>query len=137
MKKFKFGLQKILKLREWSENDAKLELGRSVSALNEIENNLKIVAEKKIEASANQFSSETAGTENVVAAVDFRTYANYLQYLETEKEHLLQEAAKAEAEVEVKREIWTEAKSGVKVMENLKDRRFTEYKKDQYKKSEN
>jgi flagellar FliJ protein len=129
MKKFKFGLQKILKLRQWNENDAKLDLGRSVSALNEIENNLKANAVKQVEASANQFSnSETSGNMQ-----DFRIYANYLKYLETEKENLIQEAAKAEAEVEAKREQWAESKAEVKVMENLKDRRFTEYKKYQLK----
>ncbi|GMO44440.1 MAG: hypothetical protein Ta2B_25300 [Termitinemataceae bacterium] len=142
MKKFKFNLEKILKLRSWNENDAKVELGRAVSSLAEIENNIKIVAQKKIETSNEQYASigenkrngkDRISTNNIS---DFRIYDSHIKYLQQQTDHLLQEAAAAEMEVEAKREQWVEKKSELKIMENLKDKRFAQYKKDSLKEME-
>jgi flagellar export protein FliJ len=64
-------------------------------------------------------------------AADLQARSAYLQFLAVEKERLVAAAALAEAEVEKNRDTWIAAKSEVKVMDNLKDRRLREYKKEQ------
>jgi flagellar export protein FliJ len=123
MKKFTFSLEKILKLRSHTENDAKIELGRAVSSLSRIENDLETVAAARKTAGENRFS----GGDSLPYLHD---YDNYLQRLEAEKERLLQEAAVAELAVDQSREIWLDARAGLKVMENLKDRKFAAYRRD-------
>ncbi|MDR2803794.1 MAG: flagellar export protein FliJ [Treponema sp.] len=126
MKKFTFTLEKILKLRSHAENEAKNELGRAVSALSEIENRLAALAIEQKTATTNRFSGGNS-------LPYMYNYENYLQRLESEKEQLLKAAAAASLEVENARELWMEAKSGLKIMENLKDRKFAAYRKDRGK----
>lgn len=54
MKKFDFKLQKLLELREFEENQAKIELGKAVSTVELINQNLKIIAHKRVEAKQSQ-----------------------------------------------------------------------------------
>jgi flagellar FliJ protein len=123
MKKFTFNLEKILKLRSHAENDAKIELGRAVSALSRIENDVETVASAKKAAGEKRFSGG--------ASLPFlHHYDNYMQRLEAEKERLLQEAAGAELAVEQSREVWLGARADLKVMENLKERKFAAYRRD-------
>jgi flagellar FliJ protein len=123
MKKFKFSLEKILKLRSHAENDAKIEMGRAVSALSRIENDLESVAAAQRSAGEKRFS----GGDSLPYLHD---YDNYLQRLEAEKERLLQEAAAAELAVEQSRDLWLDARAGLKVMENLKERKLAAYRRD-------
>ncbi|MDR0383621.1 MAG: flagellar export protein FliJ [Spirochaetaceae bacterium] len=123
MKKFTFSLEKILKLRSHAENDAKIELGRAVSALSRIENGLEAVAAAQKSAGEERFSEGNS----LSRALD---YENYLQRLDAEKERLLQEAAAAELAVERSREAWLDARAGLKALENLKNRKFAAYRKE-------
>ncbi len=54
MKKFSFSLEKVMKLRKYREEEAKVELGRAVGALTEIENNIQMTAVAR--SSAAKFS---------------------------------------------------------------------------------
>jgi flagellar FliJ protein len=128
LKRFKFNLEKILRLRSWKENEAKTELGRAVSALNKLENDLDNVAEQ-VQKTNMQLSDFLKSAETDTLNNTFNIYDRYSQYLESEKSRLLDAAAKAEAELEIKSEEWREAKAELKVMENLKENRFKEYKK--------
>jgi flagellar export protein FliJ len=123
MKKFTFRLEKVLKLRSHAENDAKVELGRAVSALSQIENRLDAVAAAQKDAREKRFSGG-------MSSQYLYSYENYLQRLEVEKEQLLEEAAAAACEVEKARELWTEARAGLKVMENLKEKKYSAYRKE-------
>ena len=123
MKKFTFRLEKVLKLRSYAENDAKADLGRAVSALSLIENRLDDLAA----------AQKTAGEKRFSGGMSVRhlySYENYLQRLEAEKEQLLKEAAAAAAEVERARELWAETRAGLKVMENLKEKKYANYRKE-------
>jgi flagellar biosynthesis chaperone FliJ len=42
VKRFRFGLEKVLEFRQFSEQEAKNELGRAMGALAAIENNIKL-----------------------------------------------------------------------------------------------
>jgi flagellar FliJ protein len=126
MKKFTFSLEKILKLRLYAENEAKIELGRAVSSLSRIENDLEAVTAAQKSAGEKRFS----GGDSLSSP---RDYDNYLQRLEAEKERLLQEAAAAELAVEQSREVWLGARADIKVMENLKERKLAAYRRDSHR----
>jgi flagellar FliJ protein len=121
VKKFRFRLEKALKMREWAEGEAKIELGRAVGELSALEKSVKANALARNAAGERRFTGGDA--LNMV-------YENYLARLESEKEALLKKTAEAESKVEAARTVWTDAKAALKTMENLKERRFKEYRKD-------
>ena len=123
MKKFNFNLEKILKLREHNENEAKIMLGRSLSILHELENKLMLLAKELSRAGEEQFSS--GNNVNIM-----QQYMFYLLRLENSKEILLEECANAELEVEKARNIYIEASRERKVLDKLKEKRIKEYKKE-------
>jgi flagellar FliJ protein len=123
MKSFKFNLEKVLLLRSWAENEAKIELGQALGALSGIETKLDAAAAAQTEASKTRFAPENSGAE-------IRLYDNYMQRLDIEKAQLVDEALKAQALAEDARAIWLEKRADLKAMENLKERRHAEYKKD-------
>ena len=113
----------MLKLRGHAESDAKAELGRAVSTLSRIENRLDDLAAAQKTAGEQRFSGG-------ISARNLYSYENYLHRLETEKEQLLKEAAAAAGEVEKARELWTETRADLKVMENLKEKKHADYVKE-------
>ncbi|MDR0313313.1 MAG: flagellar export protein FliJ [Treponema sp.] len=119
MKNFSFNLEKILDLREYREQETKIELGRAIGVLSEIENNIRSVAEERFRT-GTQFSGNGAM---------IRSYMLYISRLDIEKERLLVEAAKAEQKVEEARTIYLEASRERKVLDKLKEKRAAEYKK--------
>jgi flagellar FliJ protein len=123
MKKFTFSLEKILKLRSYAENDAKIELGKALGALSQVEKRLRDLASEQNSAAENRFSGGNS-------LPYMTTHENYLQRLEAEKEQLIKAAAAAELEAENARILWTGARAELKVMENLKDRKFAAYRKE-------
>ena len=122
MKKFAFNLEKALRLRAWTEEEARIELGRAVGELEAVEGELRRTAEKRVAATA-----EHAACAQSIR--DFQLYQSYLARLELEKERLLALAAEAALKVDAAREVWSAAKAERNVMENLKERRFTEHRK--------
>ena len=122
MKSFKFKLQKVLNLREHYENEAKLELGRAVGVLVELENNLSALGREQAKAAEEQFRSG-----NSVSLM--QQYMFYQMRLEIEKEQLLTELAKAELKVEEARELFIEASRERKVLEKLKEKRQKDHRK--------
>lgn len=129
MKKFEFSLQKLLNLREFEEHEAEVELGKAISESDKIRNQLEDVAQKTI------FNSkQTVGVGNYQDLVVLEQYRNRLKLL---KEELLEELAKAEIVVEQKRAIFAEAMKNRKVLTNLKEKKFTSWKKEAQKAEEN
>lgn len=122
MKRFVFGLEKILKLRNYAEQEARLELGRTVGALAEIETDLKYLAEARFIAAEEQVAEGT-NADNI------RHYMYYIARLDNEKERLLKEAALAEQKVEEARKVYLEAAREKKAMEKLKEKSEKAYKK--------
>jgi flagellar FliJ protein len=123
VKRFAFRLEKVLKLRSHAENDAKADLGRAVSALSLVERRLDAVAAERQSAAERRFADGSSVPR-------MQIYENYIARLEAKKEELLKKAAAAALEVERTRELWTEARAGLKVMENLKNRKRSAYRKE-------
>jgi flagellar export protein FliJ len=123
VKKFTFRLEKALKIRSWTESEARIELGRAVGELSVLE---KSIAENvgAREAAASKRFSDGHSID------DYRLYDHYIERLDEEREALLKQASAAELKVEEARGLWTEAKAELKATENVKEKRFAEYRKD-------
>ena len=122
MKRFVFKLEKVLRLREYREQEAKLELGRAVSILSALELQINNIALERAAAAQSRFSAKMDFTE-------MRSMDLYILRLEQTKEALLQKAAMAELEVEKARNIYLEASRDRKVISKLKERQELEYRR--------
>jgi flagellar FliJ protein len=125
VKQFRFSLEKVLKFRQFSEQEAKNELGRAISVLNAIENDIKRNALIHSQAARERFTGINAD-----GAISMLAWDNYILRLEQEAQRLMEEAAQAELVVEEKRALYLEASRELKVMENLKEKRRQEYRKE-------
>ena len=123
MKSFAFGLEKVLNLRKYREDEAKVELGRAIGILTELESRLRSLAFERASAAAAQFSPG-----NSIAVM--QQYMFYLFRLDSLKEQLLREAALAEMEVEKARNVFIETSRERKILDKFKEKRQNEYHKD-------
>jgi flagellar FliJ protein len=121
MKAFAFSLEKVLKLRKHYEDEAKIELGRAISLLADLEQRLVVLGGEIIRAKTAQFDPENT-------AIQMQQYMFYLIRLHNIKEQLLVETAKAEQKVEETREAFLEASRERKVLDKLKEKRQEEHK---------
>jgi flagellar FliJ protein len=122
MKAFAYSLEKVLRLRKHYEDEAKIELGRAISVLAELEQKIFAIVKETARAQTEQFDPENT-------AIQMQQYMFYLIRLHNTKEQLLKEAALAELKVEEAREVFLEASRERKVLDNLKDKRYKEYRK--------
>ena len=122
MKAFSFGLEKVLNLRKFYEDEAKIELGRAIGVLADLENRIAMLVREYARAAAAQFAPGNS-------AALMQQYMFYLQRLDYIKEHLLKEAALAELKVAEAREAFLEASKDRKVLDKLKEKRQKEYRK--------
>ena len=123
MKAFAYSLEKVLGLRKHYEDEAKIELGRAVGILAELEQKLLALARETARAQGEQFNPSNT-------AAEIQQYMFYLIRLDSIKEQLLKEAAIAEKKVEEAREVFLEASRERKVLDNLKEKRYREYRKE-------
>ena len=130
MKRFKFGLEKVLKLRQHHEHEARVELGRAIGILAGIENEIKKNAETRSDAVHERFAGINEGSTGYGGSLSMHAWDAYINRLEQEADRLMEEAAQAEIVVDEKRGLYIEASRELKVMENLKERREKEHRKE-------
>ena len=123
MKPFVFNLEKVLGLRKYREEETKIELGKAIGILADLENRILALAQERTRAAAAQFSPGNSGAQ-------IQQYMFYLLRLDNTKEQLLKEAAMAELKVEEARNVFIEASRERKVLDKLKDKRQKEYRKE-------
>ena len=128
MKKFKFSLEKVLSLREFEEKQAQIELGKAQSVVNDINEQLKIIASERVKSNESRSKSS-----DLTFLMSIENYINGLDY---KKELLIQELAKAQIILEEKRAIVIEAIKKRKSLEKLKEKQFESYKKEYNKEEE-
>lgn len=129
MKKFVFSLQKVLELREYEEDKAKLELGKAVAEVERIKRLLEENARNRV--SANQSRKDTT---DVIILMNIE---NYIIGLDAKKEKLLEELTMAQMFFEEKRDLYTKAMQDREVLSKLKEKQLSEYKKEVLKEEEN
>jgi len=138
MKRFRFDLEKVLELRRYREQEAKIELGRAISVLTEIENKIRHNAVCRVQAGQERFSGLAVAEAGAnfgatgAGALSMFAWNCYILRLEQEAERLLEEAAQAELVVEEKRALYIEASRELKVMEKLREKREGEYRKEMF-----
>lgn len=121
MRRFKFSLEKALKLREYHEKETEIALGRAVGALTRIEREIVDTGEERDQVAAERFS--TCSVHELIV------YDLYVQRLDVTKKALISEAAKATERVEEARGVYLEAARDRKVLDKLKEHREQDYRK--------
>ena len=129
MKRFDFSLQKVLDFREFEKKQAEAELGKAVAEETKIQDTLDMIAEAH--ASNVKTADVTKDVSGMLAA------QNYFRLLNQQKEEALTSLAQAQVITEEKREAMREAMKNVKVLENLRDKRKSAWKKENLKAEEN
>ena len=133
MKKMKFRLEHVLRLREFDEKKAKLELGNvlgRISAANlEIEE-----ANKQIRVSNSEFNEFLSETRKVL---DIRIFPYIMDGLKIKIDKLKKDLVILDKELEIKKNNLKIAESKLKVVEKLKEKQYERFKKEEDKKSRN
>ena len=128
MKRFVFSMQKVLDLRRFEQEQAELELGRANAEVSRIQADLDLLAKEK--------NSTVSGYDS---AEDFAFMAqahSYLVFLEQKKEIFLRQMAQAKLVAEEKRVAVREAMQKVKVLEDLRGKKYAEWKRQSEKQDE-
>ncbi len=129
MHKFEFSMQKILDLREFEKKQAEIDLGKAVAEETRIKKQLEDIAQKKADG------INTADSYRDLRAL--YNINNYFVFLEQKTKELTQELCEVQIVTEQKREVMREAIKNCKVLENLKESRYKEWKKKSMKIEEN
>jgi flagellar FliJ protein len=129
MKRFAFQFEKLLRVREFAENEAKEALGREIGALQEIEYRIAENDLQRTEAAEKRFSQNHS-------ILDMDTYTFYLLRLDQEKIKLQKDAAEQNLKVEEARTHYIEASREKKIIDKLKEKHIKEYKKETQKAEE-
>jgi flagellar FliJ protein len=131
VKRFAFDLEKVLDLRKYREQEAKIALGRAVGELSAIENQIRDLALLRSQAAEDYFSFPDPAEKNHEAssAAYYRNYEFYLRRLEHRKEELLEAAAQAQLKLEEERASYLEASRERKVLDKLREKRAAEYRR--------
>ncbi len=120
MRRFRFSLDKLHKLREQDEKEAELALARVNAALQEVEAELRSLAEREYHARSERYAGSVA---------DMLRSQHYLLRLGNERDECLERVTKTSMELEEKREAWIKARAETQALEKLRDRKKTEHRK--------
>jgi flagellar FliJ protein len=136
MKRFVFDLEKVLDLRKYREQEAKIALGRAVGELAAIENQLKELALLRSRAAGEYLPpsgldvlAQDGPVQFTFSADYYRNYEYYIRRLDHKKEELLEAAARAQLKLEKERAAYLEASRERKVLDKLKEKRAAEYRR--------
>ncbi|NLM01327.1 MAG: flagellar export protein FliJ [Treponema sp.] len=122
MKKFNFSLEKVLRLREFEEKEAKIDLGKAIAEGDRLKLELENVAQERVQANRMRTSNATVS--------DLVTIDNYCMRLDLLKEQLIEEIAQAEIIIENKRKVFSEKMKNRKVLSKLKEKKIVQWKKE-------
>jgi len=128
MKQFVFLLQKILDLRKFEQEQAEIELGKANAEVARIQKGLDAVASQRVNV-----SKEIAGTKDIAL---YSQAQQYFVFLDKKKERFLEEMAQAELVAEQKRDVVREAMQKTKVLEKLREKKLSDWKKESLKQEE-
>lgn len=129
MKKFKFPLDGLLKLREFKESQIKTELGKIVTDIEEKKQKI-VQAEKDI---VNYLDEQDRLIRESGVASDIQQLLSYIKGLEAKKVQVKEELAEAYRSFDKKKMELALAMGDVKLISGLKEKKHTEHKKEQDK----
>ncbi len=127
MKRFEFSLQKVLDLREFEEDQAKLDLAAAIAVADKIKLELEQIAREMVAAGNVRITSDIPAMQANEA---------YKVRLKLRKGELLEELAQAELVIEEKRKVFAEKMKNRKVITKLREKAEKEYKAEVFKEEE-
>lgn len=129
---FKFRLETFLKLKEQFEKNARNELGIAIMKLEEEKSKLRVI-EDNIDITTNDFRDACSG---VIRPEKIKELKTYLEHLQHEREKQKENVKRQQKNVDIIREKLVEIMRERKVLENLKEKEFQEYLKEELKKEQ-
>lgn len=125
MRKFEFRLEAVLKVRKLKEENCRMELGQLLIELNKIEDQINY-DKNEID---NYYSLQESALKNGLAGNQLQTYSMLIDSKYTNVKMLEEEKIRQEKLIEEKKEELAILKGELKVMENLREKSYDEYRK--------
>lgn len=125
MKRYTFRLEPVLKVRKLKEENCRMELGQLVTYLNKIDNQLEH-DRKEIQ---NYFNIQEAALKNGVRGDQVQAFPMLIAAKERNIELLLRDKKIQERLIEEKKQELAVLKGELKVIENLREKDYNEYRK--------
>jgi flagellar FliJ protein len=125
MKRYTFRLEPVLKVRRLKEENCRMELGQLITELSRIENQL---AHDRREID-NYYKIQESAMENGIRGDQVQAFSMLVAAKERNIELLLRDKKKQEELIEAKKQELATLKGELKVIENLKEKDYNEYRK--------
>lgn len=125
MRKYEFRLDPVLKLRKLKEENCRMELGQLLMELNRIEDQL-AHDRKEID---NYYKIQEGALENGMRGGQVQAFPMLIAAKNRNIELLLADKKKQEDRVEAKKQELAQLRGDLKVMENLREKSYDEWKK--------
>lgn len=125
MKKYAFRLDPVLKLRKLKEENCRMELGQLLMELTKIEEQL----QHDQNEITNYYKIQEGAMKTGVRAGQLQAFPMLISAKERNIELLLRDKKRQENLVAEKKQELAQLKGDLKVMENLKEKSYDEYKK--------
>lgn len=129
MKRFSFSLEKVQNLKEFKKKQAEMELGKALQEEAKIQNTLDMLAQKKIDT--------IKAADEMKDIHSLYSVQHYFALLDERKEIALEELTRAKVLTDEKRAAMEKAMREVKAIENFKELKKAEWKKQQLQEEEN
>ncbi len=125
MKRYTFRLEPVLKVRRLKEENSRMELGQLITELSRIENQL---AHDRREID-NYYKIQESAMKNGIRGDQVQAFPMLVAAKERNIELLLRDKKKQEELIEAKKQELATLKGELKVIENLKEKDYNEYRK--------
>lgn len=129
MKKFNFSLEKVQNLKVFKKKQAEMELGKAVQEEAKIQDTLDMIARKKVDTIRAADEMKDIGS--------LYSVQHYFSLLEERKEIAIENLTRAKVVTDEKRAAMERAMREVKAIENFREMKKSEWKKEQQKEEEN
>ena len=131
-KKFKFRLEGLLKVREFSEKNLKIELGQLLKEAQKVRERIQKLQDDLEEGHQSQEAITKQGTDSEM----LKFYPRFIQAKGEDIQNQENLLRSLERKIEKKRDELSLARGNVKMIENLKEKEKTSFKKEQEKKQQ-
>lgn len=125
MKLYTFRLEPVLKIRKLNEETCRMELGRLLTHLNKIENQL-AHDRKEIES---YFEIQEMAMKSGIKGIQVQAFPMLVAAKDANIQALLRDKKNQEALIEEKKKELSTLRGELKVIENLREKDYTEYRK--------
>ncbi len=125
MKKYTFKLEPVLKVRKLKEENCRTELGLLISHLSKIEDQIK---HEQVEIE-NYFKIQEASLKNGIRGDQIQAFPNLIAAKDKNIQLLQRDKKNQEQLIENKRRELATLKGDLKVIENLKEKEYEEFRK--------